>query len=59
MTLDLNFSPEQLRGIAAARSAYNASLPEGSTDEKQTDEEYLTFVLLSASDSYASQYPIP
>lgn len=57
MTLNLTFSPEQLRGIAAARAAYNASLPEDSTEQKNTDEEYLHFVVLSASDSYANQYP--
>ncbi len=56
MTLNLDFTPEQLRGIAAARAAYNASLPEGA-EPKQSDEEYLTFVILSASDSYAKQYP--
>lgn len=55
MTLNLDFSAEQLRGIAAARAAYNASLPEDSSP--LTDEEYLTFVMLSAADSYASQYP--
>jgi hypothetical protein len=58
MNLNLNFSPEQLCGIAAARAAYNASLPEDSTEQKNTDEEYLTFVILSASDSYAKQYPV-
>lgn len=57
MTLNLTFSDEQLRGIAAARAAYNDSLAEDSTDRKETDEAYLTFVILSASDSYASQYP--
>jgi hypothetical protein len=57
MTLNLTFTAEQLRGIAAARAAYNASLPEDSTDRKESDEAYLTFVILSASDSYASQYP--
>ena len=57
MTLNLTFTDEQLRGIAAARAAYNASLPEDSTEQKNTDEEYLTFVISSASDSYANQYP--
>jgi len=57
MTLNLTFTEEQLRGIAAARAAYNASLPEDSVDRKQTNEAYLTFVITSASDSYASQYP--
>ncbi len=56
MTLNLDFTPEQLRGIAAARAAYNDSLPDGA-EPKQSDEEYLTFVILSASDSYANQYP--
>ena len=58
MTLNLDLSPEQLRGLAAARAAYNASLPEDSTDTKETDEAYLTFVILSACDSYANQYPV-
>ena len=57
MTLNLDLSPEQLRGLAAARSAYNASLPEDSTDTKEIDEAYLSFVILSACDSYANQYP--
>jgi hypothetical protein len=56
MILNLDFTPEQLRGIAAARAAYNSSLPEGS-EPIATDETYLTFVILSASDSYANQYP--
>ena len=56
MNLNLDFSAEQLRGIAAAREAYNASLPEES-QPLATDEEYLTFVMLSAADSYAKQYP--
>jgi hypothetical protein len=57
MTLNLTFTEEQFRGIDSARAAYNASLPEDSVDRKQTDEAYLTFVITSASDSYASQYP--
>jgi hypothetical protein len=57
MTLNLTFTEEQFRGIAAARAVYNASLPEDSTDRKESDEAYLTFVITSASDSYASQYP--
>jgi hypothetical protein len=57
MTLNLTFTEEQLRGIAAARAAYNALLPEDSTDHKESDEAYLTFVITSASDSYANQYP--
>jgi hypothetical protein len=56
MILNLDFTSEQLRGIAAARAAYNSSLPEGS-EPIATDEAYLTFVILSASDSYANQYP--
>jgi hypothetical protein len=58
MELTLTFTPEQLRGIAAARAAYNSYLPEGSADHKETDEEYLTFVMQSAADSYANQYPV-
>lgn len=57
MILNLDFSAEQLRGIAAAREAYNASLTEEATPIA-TDEEYLTFVMLSAADSYAKQYPV-
>jgi hypothetical protein len=57
MILNLDFTPEQLRGIAAARATYNSSLPEDSADQKNTDEAYLTFVILSACDSYANQYP--
>jgi hypothetical protein len=57
MQLTIDFTDEQLRGITAAREAHNASLPEDSTDSKETDEAYLTFVMLSASDSYAKQYP--
>jgi hypothetical protein len=56
MILNLDFTPEQLRGISAARAAYNSFLPEGS-EPIPTDEAYLTFVILSASDSYANQYP--
>lgn len=58
MTLNLDFTAEQLRGIAAARTIYNLSLPEGSPEIKATDEEYLAFVISSASDSYASLYPV-
>ena len=57
MTLNLDLSQEQLRGLAAARAAYNASLPEDSPDKTETDEAYLTFVIFSACDSYAHQYP--
>ena len=57
MTLNLDLSPEQLRGLAAAREAYNSSLPENSPDTTETDEAYLAFVILSACDSYSHQYP--
>jgi hypothetical protein len=57
MILNIDFTEEQLRGIAAARNKYNLDLQESSTDNKDTDEAYLTFVLLSAADSYASHYP--
>jgi hypothetical protein len=57
MILNLDFTPEQLRGITAARAIYNGSIPEGSTEKLETDEAYLSFVILSASDSYANQYP--
>jgi hypothetical protein len=57
MILNLDFTPEQLRGIDAARDAYNSSLPKDSTEQKETDEDYLKFVMLSAADSYANQYP--
>lgn len=56
MILNLNFSVDQLRGIAAARAAYNENLSEGN-QPIATDEEYISFVILSASDSYVNQYP--
>ena len=58
MQITIDFTPEQLRGIASARATYNDSIPKDSVDFKETNEEYLTFVMISASDSYAKQYPV-
>lgn len=63
MTITFNFSDEQLRGITAARDTYNASLSimedgSQSPDFKNTNEDYITFVILSAADSYAAHYPV-
>ena len=58
MILNLNFTQKQIRGIEAAREVYNGSIPEGSELFKNTNEEYITFVLLSASDSYANIYNV-
>ena len=45
-----------LAGIAAAREAYNASLPEGSENLLSTDADYVQFVMASAAESYSKQY---
>lgn len=57
MTLTLNLDDEQKRGLTAAREAYNASLPEDSTERKETDEAYAAWVMEQACVSYAVQYP--
>jgi len=48
--------PSHLAGIAAAREARNASLPEDSNDRLNTDAEYVQFVMASAAESYSKQY---
>lgn len=45
----------QLAGIAAARDAYNAALPEGAPTI-DTDADYVQFVMSSAAQSYANEY---
>jgi hypothetical protein len=61
LTLALELTDAQATGIAQARTAYNATLPEESTP--LTDTEYLQYVLLNAANSYAAQYsgaePVP
>lgn len=61
LNFSIDFTDEQLTGIAQARTAYNATLPEGSTP--LSDIEYLQYVLLNAANSYAAQYsgaePVP
>lgn len=57
MQLTIDLSPEQLRGITAARLAHNATPPSDSLAPFETDEAYLSWVLSRAADSYASQYP--
>lgn len=54
INLSISFTDKQLTGIAQATTAYNASLPKESTP--LTPVEYLSYVLLKASDSYAIQY---
>jgi hypothetical protein len=57
MQLTIDFTPEQLRGITAAREAHNANPPSESEAPFATNEEYLAWVMQRAADSYASQYP--
>ena len=57
MQLTIDFTPEQLRGVAAAREAHNANPPSDSPAPFADDESYLAWVLSRAADSYASQYP--
>lgn len=48
--------PDYVRGIGAAREAYNAG--RGPDDpEIKTDQDYVQFVMLHAAESYAQQYP--
>jgi hypothetical protein len=58
MTLTIDFTDEQIRGITAARLAHNANPPSESEAPFETDEAYLAWVLSRAADSYASQYPV-
>jgi len=52
--------PAHVAGIAAARAAYNAALPEPADGETKpvidTNEAYVQFVMSSAAESYAKQY---
>jgi hypothetical protein len=57
MTLTIDFTAEQIRGITAAKEAHNANPPSESDAPFATNEEYLAWVLSRAADSYASQYP--
>lgn len=55
-----------LSGITEARKAYNLTISKNLTDENgneipnpdfiQTDEQYIQFVMMRASESYANQY---
>lgn len=57
-----------LAGIAAARSAYNDSLPQTVVDEEgaevpnpellASDADYVQFVMSRAAESYAKQYGV-
>lgn len=57
MTLTIDFTTEQIRGITAAREAHNANPPSESDAPFATNEEYLAWVIGKAADSYSSQYP--
>jgi hypothetical protein len=57
MTLTIDFTTEQIRGITAAREDHNANPPSESDAPFATNEEYIAWVIGKASDSYASQYP--
>lgn len=53
MDLTLTFTPEQLRAIGAARAEHNAA-----TDTPiVSDQEYVTWVILAAADSWGQLYP--
>jgi len=53
----IDFTPEQIRGITAARQAHNANPPSESDAPFSTNEEYLDWVMGRAADSYSLQYP--
>jgi hypothetical protein len=61
LTLVIDLTDAQTTGVAQARTAYNATLPEGAP--QLTDTEYLQYVLIGAANSYAAQYsgsePVP
>jgi hypothetical protein len=57
MQLAIDFSPEQERGITAAREAHNANPPSDSPAPFATNEAYLAWVMQRAADSYSEQYP--
>ena len=48
---------ESLRGITAAREAYNAETAERPEELIATDESYVQFVMEKAAESYSKQYP--
>jgi hypothetical protein len=56
MTLTIDFTDEQIRGITAAREAHNANPPSESDAPFDTNEDYLAWVLSRAANSYVSQY---
>jgi hypothetical protein len=56
-TIEIN-EQSHLDGITKARQAHNASLADDSADYINTNEEYVQFVMESASESYSKQYPI-
>lgn len=47
--------PASLKGITAAREAYNAALP-GDAAPLADDAAYVQFVMEKAAESYARQY---
>ena len=61
LSLVLELTDAQATGIAQARTAYNAALPENATP--LTDTEYMAMVNIGAANSYAAQYsgsePVP
>ena len=61
LTLVFELTDAQATGVAQARTAYNATLPEGATP--LTDTEYMVMVDIGAANSYAAQYsgsePVP
>jgi hypothetical protein len=59
MQLTIDFTAEQELGITAAREAHNANPPSESDAPFTTNEEYVTWVMQKASDSYATQYQQP
>ena len=58
MQLTIDFTPEQIRGITAAREAHNANPPSESPAPFDTNEAYVTWVISRAADSYAAQFPL-
>jgi hypothetical protein len=61
LNLSIELTEAQALGVAQARTAYNATLPEGTP--KLTDTEYMVVVNIGAATSYANQYssaePVP
>jgi hypothetical protein len=50
---------ESLRGITAAREAYNANTASTPEEIIGTDAGYIQFVMEKATESWAKQYPVP